>query len=440
MAAVRSRVSKARMACADEVAGLEDRLLVLAPATRDASHFSRVLEGERIGLRICTDIEELCRLLPRGAGALLLTERALSERALSRLREALGLEPPWSDLPLVIGTSRGAVPRPSDTWFAMLEGRGHLTLLDRPIRARTLTTAVRSALRARARQYELRALLAQLARAASERERLLEAEREARGNAEWASHAKDEFLATLSHELRTPLNAILGWTSMLLDGSLPATRSQEALATIDRNARAQTQLIQDMLDVSAIVSGKMRLTLSDADFGAIVRFALETIRPAAELKAVRIDGRIAQPARMRADPDRLLQIASNLLVNAVKFTPRGGRVHVRLEERGASMQLTVVDTGRGIAAEFLPHVFDHFRQADGSPTRKFGGLGLGLAIVRHLAELHGGAAEARSEGEGKGATFVVTLPIATRVEEGASGYHRLDDPPSDARLSRPPEP
>ena len=391
--------------------------------------------------RICTDIEELCRLLPRGAGALLLTERALSERALSRLREALGLEPPWSDLPLLIGTSRGAVPRPSDTWFATLEGRGHLTLLDRPIRARTLTTAVRSALRARARQYELRALLAELARAASERERLLEAEREARGNAEWASQAKDEFLATLSHELRTPLNAILGWTSMLLDGSLPATRSQEALATIDRNARAQTQLIQDMLDVSAIVSGKMRLNLSDADFGAIVRFALETIRPAAELKAVRIDGRIAQPARMRADPDRLLQIASNLLVNAVKFTPRGGRVHVRLEERGG---VDAADRRATRGAASRPSSCRTSSIISGKRTEAPRASLADSASVLPSSVTSPSCTAARrrraAEGEGKGATFVVTLPIATCVEEGASGYHRMDDPPSDARLNRPPEP
>ena len=429
------------MACADEVADLEQRLLVLAPAARDAAIFSGILEREQIGLRICQDVGELCGRLSRGAGALLLTEEALSTETLCKLREALVAEPPWSDIPLIICTSRVGSSRPSDSWFATLEGRGHLTLLDRPVRARTLTTAVRSALRARGRQYELRALLAELAQAASERERLLDAEREARTNAEWASQAKDEFLATLSHELRTPLNAILGWTAMLLDGSLPVTRSKQALATIDRNARAQTQLIQDMLDVSAIVSGKMRLSLRDADFGAVVRFALDTVRPAAELKEVQIDGAFPPPVCIRADPDRLLQIASNLLVNAVKFTPRGGRIHVRLERAAESMQLTVSDTGRGIAPEFLPHVFEHFRQADGSPTRKFGGLGLGLAIVRHLAELHGGSAEAYSQGEGHGATFVVMLPIAPCLAETApADCLRYDDRPSESGLSRPPEP
>ncbi len=428
------------MACLDEVADLDQRLLVLAPAASDASVFSAVLGREQIGVLLCKDVKDLCTVLARGAGALLLTEEALSERALSKLRETLTSEPPWSDIPLLICTAGASSSRPSDSWFATLEGRGHLTLLDRPIRVRTLITAVRSALRARSRQYELRALLGELARAASERERLLDAEREARTNAEWASQAKDEFLATLSHELRTPLNAILGWTAMLLDGSLPMTRSQQALVTIDRNARAQTQLIQDMLDVSAIVSGKMRLNLRDADFGSIVRFALDTVRPAAELKEVTIDGAISSPDCMRADPDRLLQIVSNLLVNAVKFTPRGGKVHVGLERLGGSMQLTVSDTGRGIAPEFLPHVFEHFRQADASPTRKFGGLGLGLAIVRHLAELHGGAADAYSQGEGRGATFVVTVPIAPCLAAAATECVRYDDRPSETRISRPPQP
>jgi signal transduction histidine kinase len=427
------------MAFADEVADQDQRLLVLAPAARDAALFARVLEREHIGVLLCKSVGELCTVLSRGAGALLLTEEAFSSAALAQLRETLALEPAWSDVPLLVGTSRPGSVGPSDAWLAMLEGRGHLTLLDRPIRVRTLVIAVRSALRARGRQYELRALLAELARTASERENLLHAEREARQSAEWASQAKDEFLATLSHELRTPLNAILGWTAMLLDGSLPAARSKQALATIERNARTQTQLIQDMLDVSSIVSGKLRLHLADADFGAVVRFALETVRPAAELKSVQIDSRIARSAPIRADPDRLLQITSNLLVNAVKFTPRGGKVQLRLERVGASMQFTVSDTGRGIAPGFLPHVFEHFRQAESGPTRRVGGLGLGLALVRHLAELHGGAAEAYSEGEGLGATFVVTLPVAAGLYDAEEDAVRTDESSSNS-LSRPPEP
>ncbi len=347
------------MAEEDDLARLEQRVLVLAPLGRDASMVGGVLERANLGVLICKDADQLYGVLSQGAGAVLLTEQALSKHAVAQLRETLTREPPWSDLPVLICTSRASSSDPADDWFATLEGRGHLTLLDRPVRARTLMTAVRSALRARNRQYEVRSLLVDLARAASERERLLRAEREARATAEWASRAKDEFLATLSHELRTPLNAILGWTAMLMDGSLPVARSRQALATIDRNARAQTQLIQDMLDVSTIVSGRMRLNLRDVDLGAILRFGLETMRPAAELKDVKVEARIAPLARMRADPDRLLQIVSNLLVNAVKFTPRGGTVRVELARVGASMQLTVSDTGRGIAPAFLPHVFDH---------------------------------------------------------------------------------
>ncbi len=428
------------MAEEDEIAGGEQRVLVLGLVGRDASIVPGALERANVGVLICKDAEQLCGALSQGAGALLLTERALSHHALAQLRETLALEPPWSDLPVLICTSRAGSTGRSDDWFATLERRGHLTLLDRPVRVRTLMTAVRSALRARNRQYEVRSLLVELAHAASERDRLLCAEREARATAEWASQAKDEFLATLSHELRTPLNVILGWTAMLIDGSLPVARSQQALATIDRNARAQTQLIQDMLDVSTIVNGKMRLNLGDVDFEAIVRFALETMRPAAELKDVKVEAHIASPARIRADPDRLLQIVSSLLVNAVKFTPRRGTVRICLERAGASMRLTVSDTGRGIAPAFLPHVFDPFRQADGSSTREFGGLGLGLAIVRHLAELHGGAADVHSQGEGQGATFLVTLPVASSLEDAATERHLYEDPPSESRLSRPSEP
>ncbi|MDP9150262.1 MAG: HAMP domain-containing histidine kinase, partial [Myxococcota bacterium] len=272
-----------------------------------------------------------------------------------------------------------------------------------------------SALRVRVRQYEMRELLTELARAATERERLLCAEREARATAEAANCAKDEFLATLSHELRTPMNVILGWTAMLVSGAVPPEKRPEALSVIDRNARMQTQLIQDLLDVSSIVSGKMRLNLQAADWRSVVELAIDTVRPTAELKDIAIEAVFdSRGMAIRGDPDRLLQIASNLLTNAVKFTPPGGRVRVRLESLENAERLTVSDTGRGIPTDFLPFVFDRFRQADGSTTRKFGGLGLGLAIVRHLTDLHGGSVDVWSDGEGKGATFSVTLPRTSR--------------------------
>ena len=251
-------------------------------------------------------------------------------------------------------------------------------------------------------------------RANAERERhaLLDAELAARREAEAANRAKDEFLATLSHELRTPLNAIVGWTRMLLDGMLDEQSSRRALAIVDRNAHAQAQLVTDLLDVSRIITGKLSLNLRPLDLGSVIGAALDTVRPAAEAKRIRITSRLASSARLTTgDFQRLQQVVWNLLSNAIKFTPEGGVVDVQLSEHGpGQLRLTVTDSGIGIAPEFLPHVFERFRQADGSATRQHGGLGLGLAIVRHLVEQHGGTVYAESSGAGKGATFTVELP------------------------------
>jgi PAS domain S-box-containing protein len=250
------------------------------------------------------------------------------------------------------------------------------------------------------------------ARLERERHALLDAELAARREAEAANRAKDEFLATLSHELRTPLNAIVGWTRMLLDGMLDEESARRALTIVDRNAHAQAQLVTDLLDVSRIITGKLSLNLRPLDLGSVVGAALDTVRPAAEAKRIRITTKISSAARLTTgDFQRLQQVAWNLLSNAIKFTPEGGTVDVQLMEHGpAKLRLTVTDSGIGIAPQFLPHVFDRFRQADGSSTRQHGGLGLGLAIVRHLVEQHGGTVSAESAGPGKGATFVVELP------------------------------
>jgi PAS domain S-box-containing protein len=239
---------------------------------------------------------------------------------------------------------------------------------------------------------------------------LLEQER---ARVEEANRAKDSFLATLSHELRTPLNAVLGWVRILLSRAVTEEKRERALRTIERNAQAQAQLIEDLLDVSRIASGKLRLEVGPVDFADIIEAALETIRPAADAKGVRLDATLDTVAgAVVGDAGRLQQVVSNLLTNAVKFTPRGGTVHVGLRRDGATTNLTVSDNGRGIAAALLPHVFERFRQSDVATDRSQGGLGLGLAIVRHLVELHGGSVEAFSDGEGKGARFAVTLPIA----------------------------
>jgi PAS domain S-box-containing protein len=243
------------------------------------------------------------------------------------------------------------------------------------------------------------------------REELLESERYARTESERVGRMKDEFLATLSHELRTPLNAIMGWTHLLRRGGSPADLAQ-GLDTIERNARAQAQLIEDLLDMSGIVSGKVRLELSKLDLAPVIHAAVDAVRPSAEVKGLRLETIIDPLAgSVKGDAARLQQVIWNLLTNAIKFSSRGGLVQVVLHRSDANLELSVTDTGKGISPEFLPHVFERFRQADSSSTRRHGGLGLGLAIVKQLVEMHGGIVAATSLGEGQGATFTIQLPM-----------------------------
>ncbi|HKS28448.1 MAG TPA: PAS domain S-box protein [Pyrinomonadaceae bacterium] len=231
--------------------------------------------------------------------------------------------------------------------------------------------------------------------------------------AQESSRLKDEFLATISHELRTPLTAILGWSHMLRTGQFSSESSLKALETIERNARAQGQLIDDLLDVSRIITGKLRIDVRPVDPNSFIEAAIEAVRPAAEARGVRVQKIMDTGViSVAGDPIRLQQVVWNLLSNAIKFTPRDGRVQVRLERVNSHIEIAVSDTGSGISQEFLPHVFDRFRQADQRTTRQHGGMGLGLSIVRHLVELHGGSVRAESEGLGKGSTFTVLLPVA----------------------------
>lgn len=252
-----------------------------------------------------------------------------------------------------------------------------------------------------------------LKRAADERAALLDAERAARSEAERVSVMKDEFLATLSHELRTPLNAILGWSQLMATGTLSPEDLNQGLEAIERNARVQTQLIEDLLDMSRIISGKVRLDVQSTDLAKVVDQAVESLRPTAEAKQIQLR-KIIDPnsGPVTGDPTRLQQIVWNLLSNAIKFTPKEGKVDVLLERVNSHVEITVHDTGIGIKPEFLPQVFERFRQADSSTTRSYGGLGLGLSIVKHLVELHGGTVRAESPGEGFGSTFIVALPLA----------------------------
>jgi signal transduction histidine kinase/ActR/RegA family two-component response regulator len=246
----------------------------------------------------------------------------------------------------------------------------------------------------------------------AQRKQLLAQEQAAREEAERANRIKDEFLAVLSHELRSPLNPILGWSRLLQSRKLDETKTVQALSTIERNAKLQSELIEDLLDVSRILQGKLSLNVAPVNLASIIRAAMETVRLAADAKSIQVEASLEPDVGLvSGDSTRLQQVIWNLLSNAVKFTPPGGQVNIRLERLQGSAHIRVSDTGQGIAPDFLPYVFDYFRQANATTTRKFGGLGLGLAIVRHLVELHGGTVRAESLGEGQGATFVVRLPL-----------------------------
>ncbi len=265
------------------------------------------------------------------------------------------------------------------------------------------------------------------ARQSAEEERAasLLRERDARRHAEEADRLKDEFLATLSHELRTPLTSILGWASMIRNGEVEGSNAARAIETIERNARSQARLIDDLLDVSRIITGNLRLDLHPLNLAPIVDAALDALRPTADVKGIRLQTRFfPEECLVKGDPNRLRQVIWNLLSNAIKFTQRGGSVSIDLNCVDLTARLTVSDTGEGISAEFLPYVFDRFRQAEGSISRKQGGLGLGLAVVRHLVELHGGTISAESEGLGKGSVFAVDLPLAQERRDPARAEER----------------
>jgi signal transduction histidine kinase/ActR/RegA family two-component response regulator len=240
-----------------------------------------------------------------------------------------------------------------------------------------------------------------------------QSERLGRAEAERLGRIKDEFLANLSHEIRTPLNAILGWSQMLKPGQTSDAELTEGLEVITRNARTQARLIDDLLDMSRIISGKMRLDVQRVDLPAVIDAAIESVKPAAEAKGIKLQ-KVVDPIAgpITGDPNRLQQVIWNLLINAIKFTPKLGKVQIVVERVNSHIELSVSDTGKGIASEFLPHVFERFSQADSSSKRGYAGLGLGLAIVKSLAELHGGSVRAKSGGEGKGTTFIISLPIS----------------------------
>jgi signal transduction histidine kinase/ActR/RegA family two-component response regulator len=415
----------------------DDRILVLAPTGRDAELTGAMLTQAGLCAEMCPHIEDLAAKVDAGAGAAVIAEEALAPAAVLSLVDVLRRQPTWSDLPLIVITSGGDATESSMSALKVVEAMGNVTLLERPVRVVTLLSAVHSALRARRRQYEVRDHLEERKRAEAERELLLARERAARAEVEEANRAKDEFLAVLSHELRTPLQPILGWVKLMRNRVDPETL-ERGLATIERNARTQAQIVEDLLDISRVIVGKLRLDRRPVSVAPVIESAVEAVRAAADAKAIRIETTCPpRPAIVSGDPHRLQQVVWNLLSNAVAFTPERGRVTVTLDRTEREAVVTVSDTGQGIAPEFLAQIFDRFRQADSTSTRRHGGLGLGLAIVRHLVEMHAGSVAAHSDGAGKGATFTVRLPLIAEDAEVASaavsgGFrtgHATDAPP-----------
>lgn len=275
-------------------------------------------------------------------------------------------------------------------------------------------------------------LAANLAAVAIENVGLLARESSARASAEESNRLKDEFLATVSHELRTPLTAILGWARMLESGGIESDMARRAVETIMRNAKAQAQIIEDILDVSRIITGKLALDLRPVQLESLLEAAVNVVRPTADAKGINVEVDLGiEPVAVSGDQDRLQQVFWNLFSNAVKFTPAGGKVSVKLRRKLSEAEIEVTDTGQGIPATFLPFVFDRFRQADSTSTRQHGGLGLGLAIARHLVEIHGGKVEASSDGEGRGSSFTVRLPLAGIIAQP------VDEPQAEPETKEP---
>jgi len=387
--------------------GLENRVLVFMPTGRDAALVCATLEQSGVSAQACINAPALEKEIAVGAGAVLMAEEGLQNGTLEHLIETFNGQPVWSDLPVVLfaGSANN-----SEKLLVTIGTRLNATIVERPIRVTMLISAVRGALRARQKQYQTRDLLNQL---------------------EESDHQKDLFLATLSHELRTPLNSILGWIQ-LLRGSSGSIDAEHGLEVIERNAKAQSEIISDILFVSRIITGKFTPNLQPIDLIPVIEEAVEVVLPSVESKhidlKVRFDPEIKQ---IKGDHERLKQVFWNLLSNAVKFTPPTGKIDVSARVEGEQIEIAISDSGMGIEPDFLPFIFERFSQADSSYTRKVGGLGLGLAIVRHLVEIHGGSVSVESEGANKGATFTIELPVlaAQQTLHGANENSGEPDEP-----------
>ncbi len=368
-------------------------MLVLAPTGRDAAVTCAVLAEEGFTTAACPDVDALSREIDAGAGAAVIAEEALADAAGERLAKALARQPPWSDLPILLFAAAGASEAAGRQMLAVTASFGNVTVLDRPVRVVSLVSAVRSAVRARQRQYEVRALLEALERGVRDR---------------------DAFMALLGHELRNPLAAITFALDFLGRAADEDPTRRKRLGVIERQVGQLRHLVDDLLDVSRLTTGKVTLSLDPVEMGALCAGCVETLQEMARPQRVRLDVSLDPgPIVVRGDEVRLQQILTNLVTNALKYTPAGGRVHVALravEAPRPAVELVVEDTGVGIAPDMLDRIFVPFVQVEGDTDRSRGGLGLGLSLVRGLVDLHGGAVHAESGGVDRGSRFVVRLP------------------------------
>lgn len=375
----------------------------MMPTGRDASLVCATLQKEGIDARSCPTAEDLEDKISAGVGAVLIAEEALQNRNLDQIVRSFDDQPIWSDIPIVL-FARNA--KSSGKLLEIVGTRLNATIVERPIRITMLISAVLGALRARERQYQARDLLDQLKQ---------------------ADEQKDLFLATLSHELRTPLNSMLGWIQILRTKQHSEKEFNQALEVIERSTKSQTELVSDILLISRVITGNIKLKMEMIGLEETIQDAVNIIRPAMEAKNIELIFSFESNVKnVFADAERLQQIFLNLLSNAIKFTPQNGRVEISASDKDSSVEIAIRDSGEGIKKEFLPYVFERFRQADSSYTRAFSGLGLGLAIVHHLVELHDGNVRVESEGENQGAVFTVSLPLQS--EPASQTFSPKDQP------------
>ena len=403
------------------------RVLLLAPTLRDGDASRRLLAGVGIDCVLCDDLDCLCREVAAGAAAAILPEETVLADAVDQLARVLRQQPVWSDLPVIVLSRAGAESPAVEKALTTL---GNVSLVERPVRISTLLSVVRAALRARQRQYQVRDYVAEQHRAA-------EAVRAARDEAEAANRAKDQFLAVLSHELRTPLTpVVMTVTAMEQDPELPP-RLRDDVAMMRRNVELEAKLIDDLLDVSRVISGKLPLRMEHVALHEVLRHVLEVCAADRECKQLRVETDLsAAPDTVVGDSARLEQVFWNLLKNAIKFTPQGRRIKLRTRDlAGGRIRVEVIDSGIGIPAEAIPRLFNAFEQGNAGVTHQFGGLGLGLAISKAVVDLHGGTIRAESDGLDKGATFVVELATVSRAPDAKAAPPRRA-PANGKRLPR----